>query len=53
MWDTLYGERYARSHEYFVSSEKGIEDAEERQFVLVLRKANLCGVSANNQRDAT
>ena len=46
-------ERYARSHEYFVSSEKGVEDAEERQFVLVLRKTDLCGVSANSQRNAT
>jgi hypothetical protein len=32
---------YARSHEYLVSSEKGIEDAKEWQFVFVLRKTNL------------
>jgi hypothetical protein len=38
--------RYSRSHEYLISGEKGVEDAEEGQFVLVLRKANLCGVSA-------
>ena len=43
--------RYARRYEYFVSGEKGIEDAEEGQFVLVLRKTDLCGVSANNQRN--
>ena len=35
---------YARCHEYLVSGEKGVEDAKERQFVFVLRKANLCAV---------
>jgi hypothetical protein len=45
-------ERYARSHKYLVSGEKGVEDAEEGQFVLVLRKTNLCDFSANNQRNA-
>jgi hypothetical protein len=33
---------YARSHEYLVSGEKGVEDAKEWQFVFVLRKTNLC-----------
>ena len=46
-------ERYARCHKYLTSGEKRVEDAEEGQFVLVLRKTDLCGVSANNQRNAT
>lgn len=43
--------KYARCHEYLVSDEKWVEDAEERQFVLILRKTNLRSVSANNQRN--
>ena len=44
-------EKYARCHEYLVSDEKRVEDAEEGQFVLILRKTNLRSVSANNQRN--
>lgn len=44
-------EKYARCHEYLVSDEKWVEDAEEGQFVLILRKTNLRSVSANNQRN--
>jgi hypothetical protein len=48
-------ERYARSHEYLVSGEKGIEDAKEWQFVSVLRETNLwCamyGVNTEFQRN--
>jgi hypothetical protein len=44
-------EKHVRRHEHLVPGEKGVEDAEEGQFVLVLRKADLCDVSANNQRN--
>lgn len=40
--DSALRNMYARSHEYLVSGEKGVEDAKEWQFVFVLRKTNLC-----------
>lgn len=33
---------YARSHEYLVSGEKGVENTKEWQFAFVLGKTNLC-----------